>query len=103
MPKNRRVNEMRLNAISRRAVLRGAGVTMALPWFESLPAFAGSTAPDAFPKRFGVLFMGNEVNEDHGHPQGSDPDLPLSKTLAPLEPLKHKINVIHGLFHKRAV
>ena len=26
----------------------------------------------------------------------------LSKTLAPLEPLKHKINVIHGLFHKRA-
>src|SRR5213078_2875636 len=24
------------------------------------------------------------------------------KTLEPLEPLKHKINVIHGLFHKRA-
>ena len=26
----------------------------------------------------------------------------LSKTLEPLEPLKHKINVIHGLFNKRA-
>jgi hypothetical protein len=26
----------------------------------------------------------------------------LSKTLAPLEPLKHKINVIHGLFQKRS-
>ena len=26
----------------------------------------------------------------------------LSKTLAPLEPLKHKINVIDGLFNKRA-
>ena len=26
----------------------------------------------------------------------------LSKTLAPLEPLKHKINVIDGLFNKAA-
>ncbi len=26
----------------------------------------------------------------------------LSKTLTPLEPIKNKINVIHGLFHKRA-
>src|SRR5205823_5798560 len=29
-------------------------------------------------------------------------DMKLSKTLAPLEPLKHKINVIHGLFNKPA-
>ena len=26
----------------------------------------------------------------------------LSKTLSPLEPLKHKINVIHGLYQKRS-
>src|ERR1700737_1981904 len=88
--------------ISRRMVLRGAGVTMALPWLESLSAFAGSASPAAFPKRFAVLFMGNGVNEDHWDAQGSGPDMKLSKTLAPLEPLKHKINVIHGLFHKRA-
>ncbi|MBZ5620373.1 MAG: DUF1552 domain-containing protein, partial [Acidobacteriia bacterium] len=75
---------------------------MALPWLESL-AFADSTSPAAFPKRFAVLFMGNGVNEDHWDAQGSGPDMKLSKTLAPLEPLKHKINVIHGLFHKRAV
>jgi hypothetical protein len=88
--------------ISRRTVLRGAGVTMALPWLESLPAFADATTPAAFPKRFGVLFMGNGVNEDHWDAQGSGAEMTLSKTLAPLEPLKHKINVIHGLFHKRA-
>ena len=90
------------NGVSRRTVLRGAGVTMALPWLESLSAFAESTSPAAFPKRFAVLFMGNGVNEDHWDAQGSGPDMKLSKTLAPLEPLKHKINVIHGLFHKRA-
>jgi len=98
---NRKPNSA--HRISRRAVLRGAGVTMALPWLESFPAFADSTSAAAFPKRFAVLFMGNGVNEDHWDAQGSGADMVLSKTLAPLEPLKHKINVIHGLFHERAI
>src|SRR5438552_13785901 len=89
--------------ISRRTVLRGAGVTMALPWLESLPAFAETTSAGGFPKRFAVLFMGNGVNEDHWDAQGSGADMKLSKTLAPLEPLKHKINVIYGLFNKTAM
>jgi hypothetical protein len=46
--------------------------------------------------------MGNGVNEDHWDSQGSGPAMTLSTTLSPLEPLKHKINVVHGLFHKRA-
>jgi hypothetical protein len=86
--------------ITRRRVLAGAGVTMALPWLESLPAFAESTSLPSFPKRFGVLFMGNGVNEEHWGAEGSGSEMKLSKTLAPLEPLKHKINVIHGLFNK---
>ena len=92
-----------LDGISRRAVLRGAGVTMALPWLESLKAFGDTTGADIYPKRFAVLFMGNGVNEDHWDAQGSGADMKLSKTLEPLEPLKSKINVVHGLFHKRAV
>jgi len=60
-------------------------------------------AADPFPKRFAVLFMGNGVNEDHWDSQGSGRDMTLSTTLSSLEPLKHKINVIHGLFHKRAM
>ena len=47
---------------------------MALPWLESLPAFAGSTSPASFPKRFAVLFMGNGVNEDHWGAEGSGAD-----------------------------
>jgi hypothetical protein len=90
--------------ISRRTVLRGAGVTMALPWLESLPAFADTTAtaPAVFPKRFAVMFMGNGVNEEHWSAEGSGDEMKLGKTLEPLEPLKHKINVIHGLFNKKA-
>jgi len=90
------------HTISRRTVLHGAGVTMALPWLPSL-ALADTASPAAPPKRFGVIFMGNGVNEDHWDSTGSGADMTLSKTLQPLEPLKQKINVIHGLFQKRAV
>ena len=55
-----------------------------------------------FPKRFGVVFLGNGVNEDHWGSEGSGPEMKLSKSLSPLEPLKSKINVIHGLFNKSA-
>jgi hypothetical protein len=89
------------NRISRRTILRGAGVAMGLPWMESL-SFADTTNPAAPPKRFGVLFMGNGVNEDHWDATGNGADMKLSKTLSVLEPIKHKINVVHGLFHKRA-
>jgi hypothetical protein len=74
---------------------------MALPWLESLPAFANTASP-AFPRRFAVLFMGNGVNEEQWGAEGSGADMKLSKTLEPFEPLKHKINVIHGLFNKPA-
>lgn len=88
--------------IVRRAVLRGGGVTMALPWLESFAAKAGTTGADAFPKRFGVVFLGCGVNEDHWSAAGSGAEMTLGKSLSPLEPLKSKINVIHGLFNEGA-
>jgi hypothetical protein len=47
--------------------------------------------------------MGNGINEDHWRAEGSGADMKLSKTLSVLEPLKHKINVIDGLFNKMAM
>ena len=93
---------MTIPRISRRAVLRGAGVTMALPWLESVSALAATPSAAAFPKRFGVVFLGNGINEDHWSATGAGAEMKLSKTLAPLEPLKKKINVIDGLFNKAA-
>jgi hypothetical protein len=73
---------------------------MALPWLASLDAFADTPAASAFPKRFGVVFLGNGVNENHWSAEGSGAAMKLSKTLEPLEPLKQKINVIDGLYIK---
>jgi hypothetical protein len=92
--------------ISRRTVLRGIGVTMTLPWMESLawagrpPSAAGAAT---LPKRFAVLFMGNGINGNHWWAKGHGAEMKLSKSLQPLEPLKKKINVINGLFNKPAV
>jgi hypothetical protein len=99
--------------ISRRTVLRGLGVTMALPWLESMawanPAHSAvpgnlvKTAAGTFPKRFAVLFMGNGINGNHWWARGQGAEMKLGKTLQPLEPLKHKINVINGLFNQMSV
>jgi hypothetical protein len=111
MRTNPRTSRERAPRLSRRTFLRGVGVTMALPWLESLSgigvssaaaAEAGPGGPAALPQRFGVLFMGNGISPNNWSAEGEGANLQLSKTLTPLEPLKQKINVIHGLFNKTA-
>lgn len=76
---------------------------MALPFLESLSAATtGSAAATEFPKRFGVLFMGTGINQNYWSAEGSGDSLKLSKTLSVFEPIKHKINVIDGLFNKES-
>jgi len=100
MPKNDSPHSsFRSRAFSRRVVLRGAGCTMALPWLDSVNALADPSSAD-FPKRFGVVFLGCGVNENHWSAEGNGADMKLSKTLEPLEPIKQKINVVDGLFVK---
>src|SRR5262249_10852469 len=95
----------RSNTISRRTLLKGVGVTIALPWLESLP-LGGSEAgpgasPAAHPQRFAALFMGNGVNPKHWWAKGSGADMELGKSLEPLAPLRSRLNVVSGLFNKR--
>ena len=90
---------------NRRLLLQGAGVSMALPWLQSMPVWgAESSAADAsaIPKRFAVLFMACGVNPDHWWAKQGDEGMELGSSLSPLEPLKSKVNVIHGLFNKNA-
>jgi hypothetical protein len=79
---------------SRRAVLRGAGVALALPWLESVSRAA------SFPRRFAVLFMGNGINGNHWWAKGAGAQMQLGPSLQPMEKLKTKMNFIHGLFNK---
>lgn len=99
------MKKRRERTLARRTFLRGAGVTMALPWMESLAGFGTSTASAATvsgPQRFAVLFMGTGISPGKWWAKGAGAELQLSESLTPLEPLKGKINVIDGLFNKAA-
>jgi hypothetical protein len=91
--------------ISRRTLLRGVGVTMALPWLESLPVWGADVStrtPSAPPKRFAALFMGNGISPPHWWAKGAGATMELSKSLQPLADLRSRINVVSGLFNKAA-
>jgi hypothetical protein len=99
--------------IRRRTLLKGAGVTVALPWLESLPFWASETVGNvsaanavqqaaAFPKRCAVLFMGNGISPPHWSARGSGADMQLGKSLEPLARFRTRLNVISGLFNKHA-
>ena len=95
--------------LCRRTLLRGIGVSMALPWMESMPVWGADTpAPEpdagtAFPKRFAAVFMGNGINGLHWWAKGSGAEMELGKSLEPLAPFRKKLNVINGLFNKPSV
>ena len=93
----------KIKIMNRRTFLRGVGVTMALPWLESIPVWGNTPVAEAFPKRFAALFMGNGVNGKHWWAKGSGAEMELGKSLEPMAPLKTKMNFITGLFNKPAV
>jgi len=86
--------------MNRRTLLKGAGVTMALPWLESLPVWGRD--PKAPPRRFAALFMGNGINPKHWWAKGKGAEMELGKSLEPMAPFRSRLNVVSGLFNKAA-
>src|SRR5437762_7033732 len=89
--------------ISRRTVLRGLGVAVALPVLEAmrpLQAFAG--AAPKLPLRMAFMSFPNGVNNYHWFPKETGATFVLPKTLASLEPLRNDVLVISGLAHDKA-
>ena len=89
-------------AISRRAVLRGVGATVALPWLEAFPLVARGAEKAARPQRFAALFMGNGISPKNWGATGAGAGMELARSLEPLTPFRAKLNVLSGLFNKSA-
>ena len=74
---------------SRRRMLRGLGVTMALPWLESLPVWGeeprGKRVASDAPVRLAVLFSGNGFHSKEWWARGEGRQMELGKVLAPLQ------------------
>ena len=62
------------HSFSRRALLRGIGVTMALPWLESISVWGDESGAKATssepPTRLAILFSGNGFHSKEWWPRG---------------------------------
>jgi len=92
--------------LDRRTFLRGAGLSLALPWLE---AMSHADAPAQRPKRFCAFFFGNGValparnrpdHQDwHWFPHTAGADYRLTRSLEPLAPHRADMTIFGGLSH----
>src|SRR4051812_20017311 len=98
---------MSIHTFSRRAMLRGLGVSMALPWLESLPVWGDEAKPtqagSVAPVRLAVLFSGNGFHSKEWWAKGEGKHMELGKVLAPLNDFREKMLFIRGLFNAEAL
>jgi hypothetical protein len=90
--------------LSRRTFLRGAGVTLALPLFESMiPAatLLGQTAAKAR-TRFGAIYFPHGAIMPLWTPAAEGAGFELTPILQPLKPFQNQINIISDLRHANA-
>jgi hypothetical protein len=90
---------------SRRRMLRGLGVSMALPWMESTPVWgdeprANERSSEA-PVRLAVLFAGNGFHSKEWWAREGR-EMELGKVLAPLQDFRSKMLFVRGLFNAEA-
>lgn len=86
----------------RAAALRGAGVSVALPAFESLAgeSVAAASGRSAIPTRMAFVYVPNGVNLEHWRPTGEGADYALSRSLEPLAAYKGDFQIVGGLAHR---
>jgi hypothetical protein len=95
---------------SRRIFLRGVGVSMALPWMESLAVWGDEPAApvaassgSGAPVRLAVLFAGNGFHSKEWWAKGTGRDMQLGQVLAPLNDFREKLLFIRGLYNAEAL
>jgi len=99
---------MSKHQFARRTFLRGVGVTMAVPWLESLTVWGDSPtggvkpASEA-PVRLAVLFSGNGFHSKEWWARGEGKQMELGQVLAPLHDFREKMLFIRGLYNEEAL
>jgi hypothetical protein len=100
-----------MQLLSRRTFLRGIGVTMALPWMESLAVwgdepkgdFAAQGPASQAPVRTAVLFSGNGFHTKEWWAKEEGDGMQLGKVLEPLADFRKKMLFIRGLYNEEAL
>src|SRR5258708_2381175 len=91
-----------MTMLNRRTFLKGAGVSIALPWLESARVWGQDSAKAEPPVRLAVLFAGNGFHGREWYARGEGKAMQLGKVLEPLEPVKEKLIFFRGLYNQHS-
>ena len=84
--------------IPRRSFLRGAGVSIALPWLEVMsPTSARADEPKASPQRMVFVYLPNGMEIEYFTPAAEGTDFELPRILKPLAEFRSDFSVLSGL------
>ena len=84
---------------TRRTFLRGAGITLGLPWLESLGGIVHAAEAAEEPRRLLLVCLPLGIYRDSFIPKQSGASYELPEYLAPLAGLREHFTVISGLDH----
>ena len=88
-------------------MLRGLGVSMALPWMESMRVWGDqpdSKEPSSkAPTRMAILFSGCGYHSTEWWARGQGPDMQLGKVLHPLNDFRDRMVFVNGLYNAEAL
>ena len=91
--------------LSRRTFLTGAGVTIALPFLESMVPAATPLRQTAAAKtktRFGAIYFPHGATMDKWTPSGEGASFEFSEILEPLKPYRDRVTIVSDLSHPQA-
>jgi Protein of unknown function (DUF1552) len=85
--------------LSRRAVLKGMGALVALPWLEAMMprTLLGASSPVAAPRRMAFMYVPNGIDMANWTPAAEGALTALPATLRPLVPFQKDLLVLSGL------
>ncbi len=91
--------------VSRRAVLRGAGYSLALPLLDAMiPAHTALSQTAAAPKlRMAFVYFPHGAVMTQWTPKKDGPDFDLPQIIAPLKPFQKQLTIISGMENKAAI
>ena len=87
--------------LSRRTVLRGAGVVLATPWLSAMSSAFADSASLQSPRRFVAMTLGLGLHAENLFPQQAGRDYEPSLYLKPLQDIREHYTVVSGSSHPR--
>ena len=98
---------MTKHQFARRTLLRGVGVSLALPWMESTCVWGDEAKPrqdgSQPPTRMAILFSGCGFHNNEWWAKGQGPEMELGKVLQPLNDFRDQMVFVKGLYNAEAL